>query len=191
MARPRTFEPDDVLDAAREIFWRKGFAGTSLDDITAETGLTKPSLYAAFGDKTSLFLKVLERYHDAVLARSRKILTSGPSARAAIEAWLTSFVPYCSGSKGSRGCLSINTATDGGLSEASLRKSIARFNARLEALILTRLEADRAQFSKDFDPVAATHAITAVYVGLMTQARQTPAPERVKSVIAQITKLLA
>jgi TetR/AcrR family transcriptional repressor of nem operon len=191
MARPRSFDPDDVLDAARDIFWRKGFVGTSLDDITAETGLTKPSLYAAFGDKTSLFLKVLERYHDAVLARSRKILTGGPSARAAIEAWLSSFVPFCSGSKGSRGCLSITAAADGGLDEPRLRRSITRFNARLEALILARLERDRAQFARDFDPLAATHAIAAVYVGLMTQAKQAPAPQRVKSVIAQITKLLA
>ena len=53
------------------------------------------------------------------------------------------------------------------------------------------LEADRAQFARDFDPLAATHAIAAVYVGLMTQAKQAPAPRRVKSVIAQITKLLA
>jgi TetR/AcrR family transcriptional regulator, transcriptional repressor for nem operon len=191
MARPRTFDPEEVLDAARDIFWRKGFGGTSLDDITAETGLTKPSLYAAFGDKTSLFLHVLERYHDAVLARSGKILTSGPSARAAIEAWLLSCVPFCSGRKGRRGCLSINTAADGGHDAPKLRNSIARFNARLEALILARLEADRAQFAKDFDPLAATHAIAAVYVGLMTQAKQAPAPQRVKSVIAQITKLLA
>lgn len=191
MARPRTFDPDDVLDAARDIFWRKGFVGTSLDDITAETGLSKPSLYSAFGDKTSLFLRVLERYHNAILARSRRILTNGPSARAAIEAWLISFVPSCSGSKGRRGCLSINTAADGGHNEPRLHKSIARFNARLEALILARLEADRAQFAKDFDPLATTQAIAAVYVGLMAQARQAPAPQRVRSVIAQITKLLA
>jgi TetR/AcrR family transcriptional repressor of nem operon len=190
MARPRTFDPDEVLDTARDVFWQKGFQGTSLDDITAETGLTKPSLYAAFGDKTSLFLKILERYHDQIIARSRKAINGGPSARAAIEAWLTSFVPYCSGIKGRRGCLSINTATDGGLNEAGLRKSTARFNAKLEELILTRLEADRAQFSKDFDPAAAAQAIMTMYVGLMVLSKQTPTPERVKSVIAQIMQLL-
>jgi AcrR family transcriptional regulator len=190
MARPRTFDPDEVLDTARDVFWQKGFQGTSLDDITAETGLTKPSLYAAFGDKTALFLKILERYHDQIIARSRKVLNGGPSARAAIEAWLTSFVPYCSGIKGRRGCLSINTATDGGLDEAELRKSIARFNEKLEELILARLEADRSQFSKDFDPAAAAQIIMTVYVGLMVLSKQTPTPERVKSVIAQVMRLL-
>jgi len=191
MARPRTFNPDEVLDAAREIFWRKGYQSTSLDDITAETGLTKPSLYAAFGDKNSLFLRALDRYHDQIVVRSQKILSSGPSARAAIEAWLTSFIPYCSGNKGRRGCLSINTATDGGLDEAAVHKSIAGFNSRLEDLILSRLRVDRAQFSESFNPVAVTQTIMAVYVGLMAQSKQSPPPDRVKSVIAQAMKLLS
>ena len=191
MARPRTFNPDDVLDAARDVFWRKGYQGTSLDDITAETGLTKPSLYAAFGDKSSLFLTILDRYHALILRRSEHILNQGPSARAAVEAWLTSFVPYCSGSKGRRGCLSINTATDGGLDEAALRKSIAGFNSRLEELIRARLERDRGQFSTGFDPAAVASAIMTAYVGLMALAKQTPTAERVTAVIAQITRLLA
>jgi len=191
MARPRTFNPDDVLDAARDIFWRKGYQATSLDDITAETGLTKPSLYAAFGDKTSLFLNVLDRYHGHILRRSQRILGEGSSARDAVVAWLTSFVPYCSGSKGRRGCLSINTTTDGGLDDAALRKNIASFNSRLEALIETRLQRDRAQFSRDFDPAAVASAIMTAYIGLMVLSKQTPTPERVRSVIAQITKLLA
>jgi len=191
MARPRTFNPDDVLDAARDVFWRKGYQSTSLDDITAETGLTKTSLYAAFGDKASLFLKVLNRYHELLVARSEKILTSGPSARAAIEAWLSGFVPYCSGTKGRRGCLSINTGSDAGLDEAEMRKSIDHFNLRLEELILARLQTDRAQFSKDFNPLAAAQSIMTVYVGLMAQAKQEPPPGRAKSVIAQIMKLLA
>jgi TetR/AcrR family transcriptional repressor of nem operon len=191
MARPRTFNPDDVLDAARDVFWRKGYQGTSLDDITAETGLTKPSLYAAFGDKSSLFLQILDRYHAHILRRSEQILNQGPSAREAVEAWLTSFVPYCSGTKGRRGCLSINTATDGGLDETALRKSIASFNSRLEDLIRARLERDRGQFSRDFDPLAVAFAIMTAYVGLMVLSKQTPTAERVTAVIAQITRLLA
>jgi TetR/AcrR family transcriptional regulator, transcriptional repressor for nem operon len=191
MARPRTFDPDKVLDAARDIFWRKGFQATSLDDITAETGLTKPSLYAAFGDKTSLFLKILDRYHEYILARSQKILSSDPSARAAVGAWLTSFLPHCSGAKGRRGCLSINTGADGGLEEAALRNSIASFNARLEGLIVARLQQDRSHFAGDFDPVAVARTVLAVYSGLMAQAKQAPTLERVQSVIAQTMKLLA
>src|ERR1700760_480873 len=165
MARPRTFDPDDVLLAARGVFWRKGYQATSLDDITAETGLTKPSLYAAFGDKASLFLKVLDHYHDQLVTRSARLLSSGPSARAAIDAWLMSFLPICSGERGRRGCLSVNTSTDGGLTDAETKNSIAHFNMRLERLILARLGTARAQFAADFDPAAAARTIMAIYMG--------------------------
>jgi TetR/AcrR family transcriptional regulator, transcriptional repressor for nem operon len=191
MARPRTFDPNDVLLAARQIFWRKGYQSTSLDDITEDTGVTKPSLYAAFGDKASLFLKVLDHYHDQLLARSARVLSEGPNARAAVEAWLTSFLPACSGERGRNGCLSVNTLTDGGLDDAAVAKSIAEFNAGLEGLILKRLKADRAQFPAGFDPVAATRTIMAIYIGMMVMGKQQPSPAQVKLVIGQIGKLLS
>jgi AcrR family transcriptional regulator len=100
MASPRSFDPNEALDLARDVFWRKGFQGTSLDDITAATGLAKPSLYAAFGDKNALFLKVLDRYHERIVANAERVLMEGPSARDAIERWLAGFVPFCSGAKG-------------------------------------------------------------------------------------------
>jgi TetR/AcrR family transcriptional regulator, transcriptional repressor for nem operon len=191
MARPRTFDPQDILLKAREIFWSKGYQSTTLDDITAATGLTKPSLYAGFGDKASLFLKVLDDYHDRLVARSAGILSGAPTARAAVEAWLMSLLPICSGKKGRRGCLSVNTLTDGGPKEAAVERSIANYNARLENLILARLEADRAKFPPDFDPVAASRTIMAVYTGLMAMAKQTQSEQQVKQVIGQVGKLLS
>jgi TetR/AcrR family transcriptional repressor of nem operon len=191
MARPRTFDPNEVLLEARQIFWRKGYQSTSLDDITEATGLTKPSLYAAFGDKASLFLKVLDDYHDRLIMRSERILSEAPSARAAIEAWLTSLLPVCSGEKGRNGCLSVNSLTDGGLRDAAIEKSIANFNDRLESLILNRLTVDRERFAADFDPVAASRAIMASYIGLMVMAKQKPSPAQVKMVIRQIGRLLS
>jgi TetR/AcrR family transcriptional repressor of nem operon len=191
MARPRTFDPNDVLDTARELFWRKGYQGTSFDDLTAETGLTKPSLYAAFGDKASLFLKVLDRYHETVLSRSAKALSGALTGEAAIEAWLTGFVGLCSGETGFRGCLSVNTATDGSIDDRALENSIARFNARLEKLVLSRLHADRAQFSDDFEPAATARTIMAIYFGLMVMAKQQPSSRQVRAIISQVKKLFA
>ncbi len=191
MVRPRSFDPEAVLEIAREIFWTKGFQRTSLDDITSATNLTKPSLYAAFGDKNALFLQVLDRYHVMLVARAERKLAGGPSAREAIAGWLEGFVPSCSGSRGVRGCLSINAATDGVLDQTEIRDSIAQFNARLEELIRLRLEADRRQFSKDFDPKAAAFFIMTVYNGLMVMARQMPRPDSVKNTIAWAVTILA
>jgi AcrR family transcriptional regulator len=191
MARPRSFDPDEALDLARDVFWQKGFQGTSLDDITAATGLAKPSLYAAFGDKNALFLKVLDRYHERIIANAERILGNGPSARDAIERWLTGFVPFCSGVRGSRGCLSINTAADGAFEQKEVRKRIERFNRKLEELLRDRLRADRAQFSDGFDPDSAAHTIMAIYLGLMVMAKGAPDAARVRATVNQAMKLLA
>jgi AcrR family transcriptional regulator len=191
MARPRSFDPDEALDLARDVFWQNGFQGTSLDDITAATGLAKPSLYAAFGDKNALFLKVLDRYHASIVANAERVLNQGPSAREAIERWLTGFVPYCSGTKGIRGCLSVNTAADGISDQKDVRDRVERFNRKLEQLLGNRLRADRAQFSDAFDPDAAAHTIMAIYLGLMIMAKDAPAAARVRATLNQALKLLA
>lgn len=64
MGRPRAFDPSTVLDQATEVFWRHGFRATSLDDLVAATGLNRPSLYGAFGDKAQLFETCLEHYEN-------------------------------------------------------------------------------------------------------------------------------
>jgi TetR/AcrR family transcriptional repressor of nem operon len=190
MARPRSFDTDQALDLARDVFWRKGFQSTSLDDITAATGLAKPSLYAAFGDKNAMFLKVLERYHASIVADAERILNEGASAREAIERWLTGFVPFCSGVKGIRGCLSVNTAADGASDQKEVRNRVGRFNRKLEQLLSKRLRADRAQFSDTFDPDVSAHTIMAIYLGLMVLAKDAPDAARVRATLNQALKLL-
>jgi AcrR family transcriptional regulator len=69
MARPRTFDEADVVEAAREQFWTRGYSSTSVDDLTAATGLGKGSLYGAFGDKHSLFVRALDDYCTTTVAR--------------------------------------------------------------------------------------------------------------------------
>jgi TetR/AcrR family transcriptional repressor of nem operon len=191
MARPRSFDPDQALDLARDVFWQNGFHGTSLDDITAATGLAKPSLYAAFGDKDALFLTILERYHARIVAKTEQIINDGPSAREAIGRWLTGFVPFCSGAKGKRGCLSINASVDGASMQKGVRKQVESFNRRLEDLLRARLRADRNQFGDSFDPDAVAHTIMAVYTGLMVLAKDAPDAARVRATLNQALKLLA
>ena len=191
MARPRSFDPDEVLDLARDVFWKNGFQGTSLDDITAVTGLSKPSLYAAFGDKHALFLNILDRYHARLVANAERVINDGPSARDAIQRWLTGFVPSCSGVKGSRGCLSVNTSADTVFAQKNVRSRIEGFNRRLEELLRKRLRADRKQFSDGFDPDTTAHTIIAIYLGLMVLAKDAPEPARVRATLDQVIKLLS
>jgi TetR/AcrR family transcriptional repressor of nem operon len=81
MARPRSFDADQALTAARDQFWSTGYAGTSIDEVAAATGLGKGSLYGAFGDKRALFLRVFDEYCAAVTTATRDAL-GGPDADA-------------------------------------------------------------------------------------------------------------
>jgi AcrR family transcriptional regulator len=68
--RPRSFDPDQVLTSVRDTFWKRGYAGTTMDQLVAATGLHKPSLYGAFGDKRRLYVETLDRY----LAEARELI---------------------------------------------------------------------------------------------------------------------
>src|SRR6516162_1074018 len=82
--RPREFDVDWALDRALEVFWRKGYEGATLPELTRAMGINRPSLYAAFGNKESLFRKVLDRYVERPAAYVRKALNE-PTARAVAE----------------------------------------------------------------------------------------------------------
>src|SRR5216110_2711717 len=82
--RPRSFDLDKALDRALQVFWHKGYEGASLSDLTQAMGISRPSLYAAFGDKESLFRKVIDRYFEGPAAYIRGALQE-PTARGVIE----------------------------------------------------------------------------------------------------------
>lgn len=192
MARPRSFDPEVVLDAARDVFWAHGYQGAAYEQITAATGLKKPSLYAAFGDKAALFGAVLDRYQARLLDHAGRTLARHETAAAAVEAWLNSFVPVCSGDAGARGCLSLNTLLEGAGADPAIGARLDAYNARLETLLRERLEQGRAagEFGQAFDPAAAAHAIIAFYTGLMALARGRPPADLTRAAILQALAVL-
>lgn len=192
MARPRSFDPDEALDAARDVFWARGYAGASYEQITEATGLNKPSLYAAFGDKRRLFMTVLDRYQAALLAHARRALAAPGTASEAVSRWLEGFAPVCSGTRGARGCLSVNTLVEGTGLDPEIAASVDAYNRELESLIRARLEGGRAagEFADGFDAPAAAHALMAGYNGLMVMARQSPPADLTRGAIDRLLAIL-
>lgn len=135
--RPRNFDPDAALDRALEVFWRHGFQAASLADLTAAMGLSKPSLYAAFGDKEALYLKALERYVAIQIAQHIAIFDAEPDARQALEKFLRTMAALLADPMSPRGCLIVNGMADCGLAstppaiEQALRKAVQGNEARL------------------------------------------------------------
>src|SRR6201992_3293296 len=106
MGRPREFDTETALDLALHVFWRKGYEGASMADLTEAMGITKPSLYAAFGNKEALFCKTLDLYEREKLAYVGQALAK-PTARAVAEHMLRGSVENQTSSCEPRGCLGV------------------------------------------------------------------------------------
>src|SRR5438105_12548238 len=102
--RPRSFDAAKALDKAMKIFWRKGYEGTSLPDLTRAMGINRPSLYAAFGNKEALFRKALHRYTEGPAAFFRTALEA-PTARAVVNGLLGGASDAHAAPRNPRGCL--------------------------------------------------------------------------------------
>ncbi|MFW6775649.1 TetR/AcrR family transcriptional regulator [Nocardioides sp. CPCC 205120] len=129
--RPRSFDIDNALDAAVEVFWRHGYEGAGLTELTAAMGIGRPSLYTAFGDKAQLFRRALDRYVDRNMAYVEDALAQ-PTAHAVAEAFLTGNARAVSAPGNPPGCLSVQAmVTDQGDTFGLLRENRRLIEQRL------------------------------------------------------------
>jgi AcrR family transcriptional regulator len=122
LGRPRAFDAEKALDRAMQVFWRKGYLGTSLSDLTDAMGINRPSLYAAFGNKKSLFRKVLDRYSKGPSVYLSEALRE-PTARAVVERVLHGVVDLLTDPRTPTTCMWVHGALSCG--DDPLRKEFA------------------------------------------------------------------
>ncbi|WP_187689207.1 TetR/AcrR family transcriptional regulator [Nocardia wallacei] len=137
--RPRSFDADTALDRALEVFWRNGFEGTSLAELTAAMGINKPSLYAAFGNKQELFGKVLARYLDGPGAYAADALNA-PTGREVIERLIHGAVDLTAGDSTPHGCLCVKTVQACGPDAHAVHQDAVTVRKAGEAALRRRLE---------------------------------------------------
>lgn len=184
LGRPRAFDTGKALDAAMKVFWCKGYEGASLSDLTKAMGINRPSLYAAFGDKESLFRKVLDRYDKGPAAYVREALNQ-PTARAVVERLMEGAAELGTASSNPRGCLFVQSALACGDKAEGIRNDlILRRDAGEKAV---RLRLKRAQAEGDLPPDAnpsdlARYVVTVVQ-GIAVQAASGAAREELRRVI--------
>jgi AcrR family transcriptional regulator len=106
-----------------DVFWRDGFAATSLDTISAATGMNRPSLYAAFGDKRDIYVKAYQRYRERARERMAEIFTSQLPLHALLrQIYAIAIDMYVSGEDGPRGCFTVMTATSEAVADPEIRE---------------------------------------------------------------------
>jgi len=139
MGRPREFDVDKALDLALQVFWRKGYEGASMADLTETMGITKPSLYSAFGNKEELFRKALDRYVDGPGGYFQVALAK-PTMRAVVEHLLYESADAVTDPNHPPGCLAVQGALSCGDAAESIKQELMSRRAKGEQDLRQRFE---------------------------------------------------
>jgi AcrR family transcriptional regulator len=169
LGRPRAFDAEKALDRAMQVFWRNGYLGTSLSDLTEAMGINRPSLYAAFGNKKSLFRKALDRYAKGPSSYLGEALQEA-TARAVVERLLRGVVDLLTDPRTPPTCLWVHGALSCG--DDSMREEFA--SQRVTGLAELRTRFKRAVVDGDLPPDSdvdtLAHYVQTVNFGLTVQA---------------------
>lgn len=171
LGRPRSFDFDEALDQALNVFWRKGFEGTSLPDLTQAMGINRPSLYAAFGNKEALFRKAVDRYQTLSAERIHKALEE-PELLVAIEKLLRGNIELFTDPRNPRGCFIVQGALACGDAADELKEEMAQRRATFTTLLRKRisLAIECRELAADTNAADLARYVAALSHGIAVQA---------------------
>jgi TetR/AcrR family transcriptional regulator, transcriptional repressor for nem operon len=174
--RPRSFDVDAAVERAMNVFWSRGYHATALPDLLRATKLSRGSLYAAFGDKHSLFLRALDRYIADALARVDVELDPRGEPVDGLHAWLAGYVERTSGAKGRRGCLLVATAMELAGQDAEVNRRIAAFFKAMEGRVADALSRAKAagRLADGVVPASAARILVCFVEGLRVVGKTAP-----------------
>jgi AcrR family transcriptional regulator len=189
MGRPREFDTDAALEKAMRLFWAKGYEGTSVADLTETLGISRPSLYAAFGDKQSLFRTALERYASGPACYVAAALAQ-PTAREVAEHLLRGAADLQASSSNPGGCLTVNGAIACGDEAEPVRQALNAHRTAGVTLLRRRFEQAKAEHDlpKDSDPAALARFVAAVVYGMAVLASGGASRKELEQVIRTAMK---
>jgi AcrR family transcriptional regulator len=185
MGRPRSFDLGQALERAMQVFWRLGYEGASLAELTKAMGINSPSLYAAFGSKEGLFKAVLDHY----AARQRECLAqvlAAPTARQAAERLLYGLVDLATDPDEPPGCLLLQGGLSCGVTTQAIPQELARRRAELENSLDARFRQarDAGDLPASADPAVLARYLAAVCNGIAVQAAAGATREELRQIAA-------
>ncbi|MEQ8246857.1 MAG: TetR/AcrR family transcriptional regulator [Alphaproteobacteria bacterium] len=177
MARQKSFSPDTALDQAMGVFWRRGFADCSVEDLVAETGVSRYGLYSTFGEKDELFAAALDRYAERVIDPLFGPLEKENAGLADIHGYFDRLVAAGAEPYARFGCMLCNTVADADAVSAPVARRVAQFLSRLRHGFLRALENAKrnGELGAQADPPALADYLVGVVQGISAYA-QAPVP---------------
>ncbi|SNT44750.1 transcriptional regulator, TetR family [Streptosporangium subroseum] len=189
--RPRAFDTTTALDAALDLFWSRGYEGTTMADLSAAMDLKPGSIYAAFGSKEGLYEKVLDRYVDTVSTYPADALPQ-PTVRGVIEVWLRGAVHATAGADTPAGCLLVQGALVSGAEADRARQETARRRAAGEIQLRRRFDQAREDGSlpEDVSPGALATYVSALAQGIAVEAASGVSHDELDAMIELVLRRL-
>jgi AcrR family transcriptional regulator len=172
--RPRAYQPDVALGQALELFRKDGFAATSLDALSAATGMNRPSLYSAFGDKRELYIKSYARYRaDARAAMIDIFRDELPIRKRLHRIYAVALDIYLSGEAGPRGCFTMMTAASEAVADPDIRAMVLEGFVELDRAFATcfRLAKEKGELPSSADPQVLAQLASATIHSTAIRAR--------------------
>ena len=172
--RPRAYQPEVALGKALDLFRKDGFAATSLDDLSAATGMNRPSLYGAFGDKRELYIKSYARYRADARAAMQEIFRDEMPIRRRLERiYAVALDIYLSGEAGPRGCFTVMTAASEAVADPEIRAMVLEGLSELdkEFAACFRLAKEKGELPASADPVVLAQLASATIHTIAIRAR--------------------
>jgi TetR/AcrR family transcriptional repressor of nem operon len=185
MGRPKQFDPDVAVEQAMRVFWRKGYAATTPQDLVDALGIGKGSLYNAFGSKHALFEQALRRYRDGQALALLEVLEESGSVKDRLRKMLRYVAETDPADPDRRGCLAVNAAAELAEMDETAIGLVRRMFGRTEDAFLTLIEEGQrtGEIARDRDPRALASMLLNAMVGLPLTARLAEGPERLTRVI--------
>jgi AcrR family transcriptional regulator len=179
--RPRAYQPEIALGKALDLFRKDGFAGTSLDDLSAATGMNRPSLYGAFGDKRELYIKSYQRYRDDARAAMLDIFRDDAPLRDRLQRiYAIALDIYLSGELGPRGCFTVMTAASEAVADPQIRAMVLEGFVELDKAFAAcfRRAKEQGELPDSADATVLAHLASATIHTIAIRARaQVPCKE--------------
>jgi AcrR family transcriptional regulator len=172
--RPRAYEPDVALGKALELFRKGGLTATSLDDLSAATGMNRPSLYGAFGDKRELYIKSYQRYRDDARAAMANIFREELPLRRRLERiYAVALDIYLSGEDGPKGCFTVLTAASEAVHDPAIRAIVVDALSELDKAFgrCFQLAKDNGELPESADTLALGELASAAIHTIAIRAR--------------------